>query len=79
MPSIILTIEDEFKVGFLAHHPIPLILDPSKPDDLSAFIPEFTEDDWVKEYTIRILMGEYRNGKDKFAKDSIVYGKNLIQ
>lgn len=83
MPSITLTISsekwNEFKTGFLARRPIPLIPDPEQPDDPSAFVPEFTEAQWIKEWIRRIGIREYKQGKIKMATDVVVFDEEIIQ
>ena len=50
----------DFKAGFLAKCPVPLLEDPNNP---SVLIPEYTEKQWIKEWIRRDVMRAYRHGK----------------
>ncbi len=67
MAKITFTIDDaklaEFKAGFLKKHPVPI--------DEDTEVPEFTDNEWLKEWGKRAYINAYRTGKKKIAQDTI--------
>ncbi len=75
----------DFKAGFLAKCPVPLIedenyvVDPNDPNDFIPQIPEYTEKQWIKEWIRRDVMRAYRHGKILLAQQTAVIDPNAIQ
>ena len=74
MAKIELTIPNEkiteFKSGFLAVHPVPL-------DDGNN--PLYSELEWFKEFIIRYVIHEYKDGKKKLAREAAVIDNDVIE
>jgi len=71
MPDITLSITTaklaEFKSGFLKLYPVPVETDASS----STFgQPFYTENDWLKEKIKRIVIRDYKRGKELLAKEA---------
>jgi len=75
----------EFRIGFLAMCPVPMIEDPNwiddpnDPNDVPAIIPQYTEKKWIKVWIIRDLKRAYNHGKDKLAKQTAIKDPNVIE
>lgn len=74
MASITLTISDakynEFKEAFLKVSPIP-----TNPD---TELPLYTENQWVKEWIIRLIRKRYKQGREELARKTAVIDDNII-
>ena len=74
----------EFRAGFLAKDPVPLIkdisyvLDPNNPSDFVPFIPKYTEKQWIHRWIRLKLFRAYSYGKDKLAKLAATKDKDVI-
>ena len=70
----------ENKADFLGLHPIPQVADPKwiDPEDGSSapVVNEYTELEWLEEYTKRHLRKEYARGRHARRKDEIAYEEN---
>ena len=67
---------EEFRTGFLAMCPVPMIEDPENPGQQ---IPEFTELQWFKEWIIQDLKRAYRHGKKKLAKEAVQIDEDILK
>ncbi len=80
MAQITLTIPnnklDEFKAGFLAMCPVPMVDDPHI---IGKLIPEFTELQWFKEWIKRDVIRAYRHGKVKLSQEAAVIDEDVIE
>ncbi len=74
MASITLTIPDakydEFKEAFLKVNPVPL--------DPDTELPLFTDNQWVKEWIVRMIKKRYNQGKEQLARETTVIDKDII-
>lgn len=74
----------DFRAGFLAKDPVPLIkdisyvLDPNDPNDFVPFIPQYTEKNWIKRWIISKLFRAYSYGKDKLAKQAATRDPDVV-
>ena len=77
--DLTITIPDEkvndFKAGFLAKCPIPMIEDP---DNEGETIPEFTPKQWIKEWIRRDVLRAYRFGRKMLAEADAVIDEEII-
>lgn len=64
----------EFKTGFLATHPVPVVEGPK-----GELVPKFTEAQWIKEWTKRQLLGAYKHGKRKLAQKAAQVDEEIIE
>ena len=78
MAKIIIEIPDEkvteYKIGFLARCPVPLIID----NVTKQPIPEMTENEWVKVYIKRHLIAAYKEGKIIIAKNNAEFEDGIV-
>ena len=74
----------DFRAGFLAKDPVPLIkdisyvLDPNDPNDFVPFIPQYTEKKWITRWIRLKLLRAYYYGKDRLAKQAAIKDPDVI-
>jgi hypothetical protein len=74
MASITLTIPDEkydeFKEAFLTMNPVPT--------DPDTELPLYTENQWVKEWLIRLVKKRYKQGREELARQAASYDDDIV-